>query len=128
MGTSDQVVAERAFAALVHSCSIQDRTLVSHSDQRRSACSGLRKGEYKTRITWFSAFLPAGFIHTNPSSGAVRQVFGLGLQNVKGAEIHLVGKVALPPRPWFSHYAIVAAKAVTAIVTDRSDPFGTGVA
>ena len=41
---------------------------------------------------WFSAFLPAGFIHTNPSSGNLRQVFGPGLQNVMGAEIHIVGR------------------------------------
>ena len=39
---------------------------------------------------WFSAFLPAGFMHTNPSSGDLRQVFGPGLQNVDGAEIHIV--------------------------------------
>jgi len=37
----------------------------------------------------FSAFLPAGFIHTNPS-GDVRHAFGPGLQNVSGAEIHIV--------------------------------------
>ena len=39
---------------------------------------------------WFSAFLPAGFMHTNPSSLNGRQLFGPGLQNVKGAEIHIV--------------------------------------
>ena len=39
---------------------------------------------------WFSAFLPAGFMHTNPSNGDLRQVFGPGLQNVNGAEIHIV--------------------------------------
>lgn len=38
----------------------------------------------------FSAFLPAGFMHTDPSSGDLRQVFGPGLQNVDGAEIHIV--------------------------------------
>lgn len=38
----------------------------------------------------FSAFLPVGFIHTNPASGNVRHAFGPGLQNVAGAEIHLV--------------------------------------
>lgn len=38
----------------------------------------------------FSAFLPVGFMHTNPSSGNGRQLFGPGLQNVKGAEIHAV--------------------------------------
>jgi len=38
----------------------------------------------------FSAFLPVGFMHTNPSSGNIRQIFGPGLQNVKGAEIHIV--------------------------------------
>ena len=37
-----------------------------------------------------SAFLPVGFIHTNPSSGNVRQPFGPGLQNLKGAEVHVV--------------------------------------
>jgi hypothetical protein len=39
---------------------------------------------------WFSAFLPAGFIHTEPASGNIRQVFGPGLQNVAGADIHVV--------------------------------------
>ncbi len=39
---------------------------------------------------WFSAFLPAGFMHTNPSSLNGRQLFGPGLQNVAGAEIHVV--------------------------------------
>jgi len=39
---------------------------------------------------WFTAFLPGGFMHTNPASGDVRQAFGPGLQNVKGAEIHVV--------------------------------------
>jgi len=39
---------------------------------------------------WFSAFLPVGFMHTEPASGNVRQVFGPGLQNVAGAEIHIV--------------------------------------
>ena len=38
----------------------------------------------------FSAFLPAGFIHTNPASENVRHAFGPGLQNVAGAEVHLV--------------------------------------
>ena len=38
----------------------------------------------------FSAFLPVGFMHTNPSSGNLRQLLGPGLQNVKGAEIHIV--------------------------------------
>ncbi len=38
----------------------------------------------------FSAFLPVGFIHTNPSSLAGRQLFGPGLQNLAGAEIHVV--------------------------------------
>lgn len=38
----------------------------------------------------FSAFLPAGQIHTNPASGAVRHAFGPGLQDARGAEIHAV--------------------------------------
>lgn len=38
----------------------------------------------------FSAFLPVGFMHTEPVSGNIRQVFGPGLQNLKGAEIHVV--------------------------------------
>ena len=38
----------------------------------------------------FSAFLPAGYMHTNPSSLNGRQLFGPGLQNVAGAEIHVV--------------------------------------
>lgn len=37
-----------------------------------------------------SAFLPVGYMHTNPSSGNGRQLFGPGLQNLKGAEIHIV--------------------------------------
>jgi hypothetical protein len=40
----------------------------------------------------FAAFLPAGLMHTNPDRGNVRQVFGPGLQNVAGAEIHIVVK------------------------------------
>lgn len=45
----------------------------------------------------FSAFLPVGFIHTNPTDEAAngafnRQVFGPGLQNLDGAEIHAVIK------------------------------------
>ena len=38
----------------------------------------------------FSAFLPVGQILTNPSSGAVRHAFGPGLQNARGAEVHVV--------------------------------------
>lgn len=38
----------------------------------------------------FGAFLPAGFMHTNPSNGNGRQLFGPGLQNSAGAEIHVV--------------------------------------
>ena len=38
----------------------------------------------------FSAFLPVGFMHTNPSSLNGRQLFGPGLQNVAGATIHVV--------------------------------------
>jgi len=38
----------------------------------------------------FSAFLPAGFMHTEPVSGNGRQLFGPGLQNAAGAEIHVV--------------------------------------
>jgi hypothetical protein len=45
----------------------------------------------------FSAFLPVGFIHTNPSDEVAdaafkRHMFGPGLQNLKGAEIHAVIK------------------------------------
>ena len=38
----------------------------------------------------FSAFLPVGFMHTEPASGNIRQLLGPGLQNVQGAEIHVV--------------------------------------
>ena len=38
----------------------------------------------------FTAFLPVGFMHTEPASENVRQVFGPGLQNLKGAVIHVV--------------------------------------
>jgi hypothetical protein len=38
----------------------------------------------------FGAFLPVGFMHTNPSSLNGRQLFGPGLQNAAGAEIHVV--------------------------------------
>jgi hypothetical protein len=38
----------------------------------------------------FSAFLPVGFMHTEPASENVRQAFGPGLQNVAGADIHVV--------------------------------------
>jgi len=38
----------------------------------------------------FSAFLPVGYVHTNPSSLNGRQLFGPGLQNAAGAEIHVV--------------------------------------
>ena len=40
----------------------------------------------------FYAFLPVGYIWTNPSSGNGRHLFGPGLQNVEGAEIHFVIK------------------------------------
>lgn len=45
----------------------------------------------------FNAFLPIGFMHTNPSDEAAngkfnRQLQGAGLQNLKGAEIHAVIK------------------------------------
>jgi hypothetical protein len=43
-----------------------------------------------TGNTTFSAFLPAGFMHTEPVSGYGRQLFGPGLQNAAGAEIHIV--------------------------------------
>ncbi len=40
---------------------------------------------------WFSAFLPAGFIHTNPvDPDHQRQLFGPGLQNVAGADIQII--------------------------------------
>lgn len=42
--------------------------------------------------TTFVAFLPVGFVHTNPASGNGRQLFGPGLQSVNGAEIHIVIK------------------------------------
>jgi len=38
----------------------------------------------------FSAFLPVGFMHTEPVSGNGRQLLGPGLQNATGAEIHVV--------------------------------------
>lgn len=38
----------------------------------------------------FSAFLPVGFMHTNPANGNIRQDLGPGLQNLTGAEIHVV--------------------------------------
>lgn len=38
----------------------------------------------------FSAFLPVGFMHTEPASGNLRQLLGPGLQNVAGADIHVV--------------------------------------
>ena len=38
----------------------------------------------------FSAFLPVGFMHTEPASGNLRQLLGPGLQNATGAEIHVV--------------------------------------
>jgi len=38
----------------------------------------------------FNAFLPVGFIHTEPASGNLRQLFGPGLQNVRKAEIGVV--------------------------------------
>lgn len=45
----------------------------------------------------FNAFLPIGFMHTNPSDEAaygafIRQVRGAGLQNLTGAEIHAIIK------------------------------------
>ena len=38
----------------------------------------------------FSAFLPVGFIHTEPASGNLRQLLGSGLQNARKAEIQIV--------------------------------------
>jgi len=38
----------------------------------------------------FNAFLPVGFMHTNTPSGNIRHAFGPGLQNVAGAEVHVV--------------------------------------
>lgn len=38
----------------------------------------------------FEAFLPVGFMHTNPASGALRHILGPGLQDPNGAEIHLI--------------------------------------
>jgi len=38
----------------------------------------------------FSAFLPVGFMHTEPASGNLRQLFGPGLQDVKKAVIGVV--------------------------------------
>lgn len=49
----------------------------------------------------FSAFLPVGFMHTNPSSLNGRQLFGSGLQNVKGAEIHVIVRSHGPANPPF---------------------------
>jgi hypothetical protein len=44
-----------------------------------------------SRVSFYAA-LPAGYIYTNPSSGNGRHLFGPGLQNVRGAEIHVVIK------------------------------------
>jgi hypothetical protein len=41
-------------------------------------------------LATFVAFLPVGFMHTNPSSLNGRQLFGPGLQNAAGAVIHVV--------------------------------------
>ena len=38
----------------------------------------------------FNAFLPVGFMHTEPASGNLRQLFGPGLQDVRNAEIGAV--------------------------------------
>lgn len=38
----------------------------------------------------FSAFLPVGFTHTEPVSATGRQLFGPGLQEAAGAEIHVI--------------------------------------
>ena len=38
----------------------------------------------------FEAFLPVGYVNSNPASGNIRQFSGPGIVNVKGAEIHAV--------------------------------------
>lgn len=38
----------------------------------------------------FNAFLPVGFSHTNTANGGTRQNFGTGLQDVEGAEVHVI--------------------------------------
>lgn len=43
-----------------------------------------------TGNTTFVAFLPVGFMLTNPSNGTGRHLFGPGLQDAAGAEIHVV--------------------------------------
>lgn len=54
----------------------------------------------------FNAFLPTGFIHTEPASGNIRHAFGPGLQNPRSAEIHVVVRchgltaVDMPPPPF----------------------------
>jgi hypothetical protein len=62
----------------------------------------------------FVAFLPAGFMHTNPASGAGRQLFGPGLQDPAGAEIHVVIRSHGPWSGNIEQLSTVAADCVNA--------------
>ena len=72
---------------------------------------------------WFSAVLPGGFMHTNPDSGNVRQAFGPGLQNVKGAEIHIVVRCH---GLWSNNVEQISTLFGDCFADTSSDPDGNG--
>jgi hypothetical protein len=63
----------------------------------------------------FSAFLPVGFMHTNPSSLNGRQLFGPGLQSAAGAVIHVVIRCH---GPWSGNIEQISTVAGDCLNTD----------
>jgi hypothetical protein len=72
---------------------------------------------------WFSAFLPVGFMHTEPASGNIRQIFGPGLQNLKGAEIHVVIRCH---GPWTGNVEQISTLNGDCMADTSADPEGNG--
>jgi len=62
----------------------------------------------------FVASLPTGFMHTNPASGHGRQLFGPGLQNAAGAEIHVVIRSHGPSTGNIEQWSTISADCVNA--------------
>ena len=71
-------------SACVDGCG-EDDFAIAEAQASLMNASGRFVGD--TNSSTFAAFLPVGFVHTNPSSGNGRQIVGTGLQNISGAEI-----------------------------------------
>ena len=70
-----------------------------------------------------TSFLPVGFIHTNPLEPThARQLFGPGLQDPKGAEIHIILKTHGPSLNTVEQISTVAGDCNTGVGAGCHDP------